>query len=232
MFLLAHEFQKRAIPVITSTTTRILHPTPEQSSCVLLHDGKEKTSARLAQKLSDTGHVTLAQGALPGGKLAGLPPVVLEEIFAASPAERLIIEGDGARTFPLKAPGKNEPVVPLSTDIFLAVAGLDCIGFPLADNTAFRPELIASLTGHRMGEPITATTVARLAVHPQGMLKGCPPGAGSCIFLNKIDTTDGMEKARQVIAAASAMQAATRPDTWLAGSVRNKAFFILENAGE
>jgi probable selenium-dependent hydroxylase accessory protein YqeC len=232
MFALARAFQKRGTRVITTTTTRILRPGPEQSSHVLLCSENDSITAPLAALLARNGHVTLAGRALPGDKLEGLPCRALEKILADSPADLMIIEGDGARNLPLKVPGENEPVVPQATDLFIGMAGLDCIGSRLCEETAFRPELIAALAGQQMGEPITAATIARLAVHPQGMLKGCPPGARSCIFLNKIDTTGGMEKARQVIAAASAMQAVLRPDTWLAGIVRDKECFMLERAGE
>jgi len=54
MFALAHAFQRRGIRVITTTTTRILLPTPEQSSHVLLCSKKEDISARLEQELDRT----------------------------------------------------------------------------------------------------------------------------------------------------------------------------------
>ncbi len=227
MFSLAHAFQRRGIKVITATTTRILFPTPEQSSHVLLCSKQQDISARLEKELENTGHVTLAKRILPGNKLEGLPCSALEEIFGQSSAQRMIVEADGARTLPLKAPGANEPVVPAAADLYIGVAGLDCIGRPLSKDTTFRPQQVAALTGLAMGADITPGTVARLAVHPLGMLKGCPPGTRSLIFLNKIDKAGGLEKAQQVIAAAADKPGTVQPDSWLAGSVRDNECVVL-----
>ncbi len=217
MFALAHGLHERGERVITTTTTRIRVPDQQQSENLVLRADAGYRDL-LEDGLARTGLVTLAEQRLPGDKLQGIDCATLEEIFTGSSADRLIIEADGARTLSLKAPGECEPVVPTSTDLFIAIIGLDCLGQPLTEEYAFRPKLVASLTGQKMGSTITTETVAKMAVHPNGMLKGCSHRARSVLFLNKTDIPQGREKALEIIRFARNM-AGKRPDAWLFGSL-------------
>jgi len=217
MFLLAHTFQQNKEKVITTTTTRILHPARHQSPQVVLFQEPDFFD-RLERNLNNHFHVTIADHILPENKLAGLSCDELQQIFAQSSAERLIIEADGARCLPLKAPGDNEPVVPEWTDVFISMVGLDCLGKPLTEDNVFRPEKVAAITGLHIGDKITPAAVATLVTHPQGLLKGCPKQARSVIFLNKTDIKDGQLMAEQVIQSAK-QQSGRQPDSWAAGSI-------------
>ena len=218
MFLLANELQQRGEKIITTTTTRIRHPLPEQSARILL-DEETDIGQQLEQLLTTTGHVTIAAGRLPDEKLAGLAGNRLQKISARSQADRLLIEADGARSLSLKAPGNNEPVVPDMTDCCIAVIGLDSINKPLTEENVFRPGQISLLTGLQPGEVITPGTVARLITHPRGLFKGCPDKATRIVFLNKTDIAGGRTRAAQII-HATAGAAGQLPDALVAGSVR------------
>lgn len=218
MFLLAKAFLQTGKKVITTTTTRIQHPDRGQSPRVVLLQESDFFD-KLERELALYHHVTIARHLLPENKLAGLSPEKLEQIFSQSSADRLITEADGARCLPLKAPGDNEPVVPRQPEVFISLLGLDCLGNPLTDATAFRPEKIASITGLHLGDEITVEAVASLAIHPQGMLKGCPKQARSIVFLNKTDIANGQLLAEKVIESARQKQG-IQPDVWAAGSIR------------
>ncbi len=228
MFALAHELRERGERVITTTTTRIRVPERQQSeNLVLRSDGGCRD--RLEDGLAQTGHVTLAEQRLPGDKLQGIDCATLAAIFAASSADRLIVEADGARTLPLKAPGEGEPVVPIETDLFIAMIGLDALGLPLTEEHVFRPERVAALTGQAPGSIITVQTIARLAVHSGGLLKGCPETAHSALFLNKTDIPQGREKAEAIIKLVRSM-AGNGPDAWLVGSVGQQRYTFFSPA--
>ena len=227
MFLLAHAFQEKGIKVITTTTTRILKPTPQQTGGVVFCDSNDFKD-KLQKYLKQNGHATVASHLLsPGNKLQGITFKQVEQIFEQSSARRMIIEADGARKLSFKASGDNEPVVPEITDVFISVVGIDIIGKSLEDESVFRAKLVSERTGLAIAAKITPLTVAQLAVHPKGLLKGCPEKARSYIYLNKIDIPDGREKALLVMEAAKNL-AGRKPDFWIIASTRDD---ICENHG-
>ncbi|MCK5809395.1 putative selenium-dependent hydroxylase accessory protein YqeC, partial [bacterium] len=154
-----------------------------------------------------------------GNKLQGLNCEKVEQIFEHSSANRMLIEADGARQLSFKAPGHNEPVVPQITDVFISVVGLDIIGKPLIDANVFRAALVSARTELPMGAEITPLTVAKLASHPKGLLKGYPKKARSYIFLNKTDIPGGKKKALSIIKEAKHLEG-RKPDFWISGSIR------------
>ena len=219
MFLLAHGFRKQGLGVLTSTTTRILYPNPDQSERVVLLADPDPEGT-IVRELQKYGHVTVAKHRIPpGDKLKGMSCSQLMRVFDQVGCEHLVIEADGARGLSLKAPGASEPVVPASVDVFICLVGMDIIGRTLDEKNVFRPELVANLTGLALGEPVTKEAVARLCVHPQGMLKGCPPAARSYIFFNKTDLPQGRHRAEQVMDAARRLSG-KKPNFWVYGSVR------------
>jgi probable selenium-dependent hydroxylase accessory protein YqeC len=68
----------------------------------------------------------------------------------------------------------------------------------LREENVFRSERVSRLTGISIGEKMTDDAMATLVTHPEGILKGTPASSRVALFLNKIDTPNGMEKARKV----------------------------------
>lgn len=118
--------------------------------------------------------VTLFCGA-PGGdeRLQGLDLETLEAIQEM--ADRLkfpvLVEADGSRRRPLKAPGENEPVIPGWVNMVVVVVGLSGLGKPLGEDVVHRPERFAELGGMNLNEIITPERIATLLIHPEGGLK-------------------------------------------------------------
>ena len=227
MFLLAHEFQKRGRKVISTTTTRILRPAPHQTGGLFLYE-HEHFKHGLYDCLNQHGHATVAQKLIPPAnkKLQGITCELVETIVNNSPTEKMIIEADGARNLSCKAPGDNEPVVPAITDVFISMIGLDIIGKPLTDEHVFRAELVSKRTSLPMVDAVTPLTVAQLATHPSGLLKGCPKKARSYIFLNKTDIPGSRENVARIIEAAK-QQGGRQPDFWISGSVQGNLCSLM-----
>jgi probable selenium-dependent hydroxylase accessory protein YqeC len=218
MFALAHALREQGEAVITTTTTRIRVPIRQQSENLVLRiDGGCRD--RLEEGLARTGLVTVAEKRLPGEKLKGIAAPVLEKMFTASTADRLLIEADGARGLSLKAAGPHEPVVPAGTDLCICLVGIDILGRPLTSEDVFRPELVAARSGTQLGAAISPECVARLAVHPLGLFKGCPQRARRVLVVNKTDIPGGREKAAMFLAALRG-QAGGGIDRVVSGSVR------------
>jgi probable selenium-dependent hydroxylase accessory protein YqeC len=185
MFQLAREMLDRFETVVTTTTTKIFPPGPDQSPCTFLLDSSDRPLS-LKQELERCGHITVGRSILEtSGKLQGITSDVVE--YCRSVADRVLIEADGASGRPIKAPEAWEPVVPDSADMVIHVIGLDCVGKPALAETVFRLEKFLSLTGLEPGRIIDAETIARLAVHPDGGLKGVPAEKPAVLFLNKSD---------------------------------------------
>jgi len=102
----------------------------------------------------------------------------------------LLIEADGSRQRPLKAPTVHEPAIPDFVDSVLVVAGLSGLGKPLTDETVHRPEIFAELSGLKINETITSEALIRVLIHPNGGLKNIPPQARRMVLLNQADTPE------------------------------------------
>lgn len=131
-------------------------------------------------------HPIIAAGSDCGAKLG--PPGNLSELCAC--CDFALIEADGARGLPLKAPATHEPVIPAFARLVVAVAGIDGIGQPVS--AVHRPERYAALIGKPQDAPVTAEDVSKVLLHPEGQKKGV-----ACAWralLNKAD--DGERRAR------------------------------------
>jgi len=102
----------------------------------------------------------------------------------------LLIEADGARQKPLKAPAAHEPAIPDFVDPVVVVAGLSGLGKPLTDETVHRPETFAKLSGLKISEAITSEALIHVLIHPKGGLKNIPAQARKIVLLNQADTPE------------------------------------------
>ncbi len=110
----------------------------------------------------------------------------------------LLIEADGARKRPLKAPADHEPVIPSFIDIAAVVAGLSGVGEKLTSQTAHRVEKYAELAGIEIGDELTLEAVARVLKSEAGGLKGIPEGARRVCVLNQADDPRRLSEAKRL----------------------------------
>lgn len=100
----------------------------------------------------------------------------------------LLMECDGSRQLPIKAPGINEPPIPDFVDIVVVVAGLTGLDKPLNRETVYHPDLFSNLGNLPEGDLISNISLARVLVHMQGGLKNIPNRARRILLLNQADT--------------------------------------------
>jgi probable selenium-dependent hydroxylase accessory protein YqeC len=138
----------------------------------------------------------------PDDRVKGPEPEVLQRLSRIARAEHisLIVEADGSRSHPIKAPGEDEPVIPRWVRVVIVVAGLSALGKPFSPEWVHRPERFEALTGAHPGEPITMELLTELLVHPQGGLKGIPANAERIALLNQADTPELQEQAANAAA--------------------------------
>ncbi len=102
----------------------------------------------------------------------------------------LLIEADGSRQRPLKAPARHEPVIPGWVDMVVVVCGLSGLGKPLSSECVHRPGLFARLASLSANESITSDALVRVLTNSSGGLKNIPPGAKRVVLLNQADTPE------------------------------------------
>ena len=97
-----------------------------------------------------------------------------QELFEADTGKKgraePLIEADGARHLPCKAPAEHEPALLSSSDLVIGVTGLSALGQPLGKD-CFRAERAAELLDCTMEHHITEEDLARLIASEQGQQK-------------------------------------------------------------
>ncbi len=192
LYALAREARTAGRTVIVTTTTHMMpHP-----ALPLTDDPDPEHLRRL---LEEHGILTLGRFLRPD-KLSGV---------GSAPACRAatdvtLVEADGARLRPLKAPAGHEPVIPPAADAVLAVAGMDCVGRPIGE-VCHRPERVCALLGRPPQAQLCPADVAAVLTHPLGGRKGVLEHMAFRCVLNKADTPerrDYAEAVRDRLAAA------------------------------
>lgn len=194
MFALASEFVANGERVLLTTTTKIARHEAFDSGYGVI-DSDDERIVEDARRASQAGGAKRASAMVAfrghsadGHKLLGFSPEAIARLRDDGHFDRILVEADGSARRPLKAPAPHEPVIPASTDVLIMVAGLNGLGLPLDEATVFRADRWAVLTGAEPGSRIDPESLARVALHKNGLAKDCPERARQVLFLNRSDT--------------------------------------------
>ncbi len=220
MFGLAKELATAGKKVLTTTTTHIFMPSPDQSPHLLVAE----TAGALVQGARSTldrfTHFSAASRALPGqGKLKGFAPEILDLLWQTSLFDWIIVEADGAKGKPLKATDRHEPVVPGSTTHLIHVSGLDGLGNPLDEAWVHRAPLFSAFTGLALGAAIDEGAIASSAVREiEKAAAISSPGIQKFALLNKADDLHRQRSGEKI---AQLLQARQRLDRIVMAALRD-----------
>ncbi len=133
-------------------------------------------------------------------KVGGVSSGVLERIWhlAADLNCQLLVEADGSRQLPLKAPAEHEPVIPPFSDLVVVVAGLSGLGKPLDERWVHRLDRYARLSGLERGQTITVEAIAQVLLHPLGGMRNIPAGSRKVALLNQADAPHLQAQAKKL----------------------------------
>lgn len=219
MFTLAQEFADAGERVLITTTTKIAKEEAE-NSWPSIHASDANTIIEQSRPhFSDHGGgavIATSGQAQDPIKLEGFPSEEIDRLKEDGFFDRILVEADGSRRLPLKAPAPYEPAVPNQTDAHIVVAGLNGLGESLSEETLFRPNIWAQLTGSKIGEPITPESLAAVIAHKDGLAKGCPPNARNILFLNRSGSMQSLFDAKKIIKILSETSG-RKPDLAVAG---------------
>lgn len=198
MFRLAKELLLAGKKVVSTTTTKILQPSSEETPCLFVHSDEEKLKQLALQHIEKFRHITLCREKLELRKLKGISPDLVNLLCNFLEIDVMIVEADGAAGRPVKAPREWEPVIPPSSTLVVGILGVDGFGKELNEENVFQAERISQLTGIPMRGKMTCEGMAILMVHPQGIFKGAPHSSRRVALINKVDVPEGMRWGREI----------------------------------
>ncbi len=135
--------------------------------------------------LSDLANrrVALAWRAVSDHKALGVQPQVCDRWFGL--ADHVVVEADGSRRMPFKAPLDYEPVVPSQTTTLVACVGAAALGVAIAEQCQ-RPERVAEIAGCSPEDRLTPQRLAAVVLSDQGSRKDSPPSARFAVVINQV----------------------------------------------
>lgn len=195
MFTLARELSEMGRRVLVTTTTAIMMPEREQYD-VFLSLSNEGDIDKLFE--SEPGTVTVLVGSfIREDKLKGIDEELVDKIYERCYFDNIIVEADGSRMKPIKAPREDEPLLPSVTKKLVGVVGLDSLGKPVGEETVHRAEIFKKVTSSREGDAIDAEVISKLILHRDGLFKGGEL-MERYLLLNKADSEELKSEAREV----------------------------------
>lgn len=174
--------------VLISTTT---HFGKEQASLADMHMVIEPEEEFLGVN-GENKKVVLITGRLTqDDRWRSLTQDQLDQLrrFAKENNYHLLIEADGARGRPIKAPAAHEPAIPTWAEHVVVVVGLSAINKYLLPQYVHRPDEFALCSGIESGAEITADGISKMLIAPDGGLKNIPENATRIVLLNQADDT-------------------------------------------
>ena len=186
MFQLARQFEA---PVIVTTTT---HLAVEQGELADVHYALAENAPfpALEQAIQENQVILLTGEPHSDARLGSIPAQILAQLksFVDEHGIPLLLEADGSRKLPIKAPAEKEPVIPEWVNAVCVVVGLSSAGRMVTAETVHRVEQFVKITGARMNEPLLFDHMEKMLLHPLGGLKGIPAGARRIVLLNQADS--------------------------------------------
>ncbi len=178
--------------VVLTTTTRIFAAQMSRAAAVC-------TTADVGwqQRLESFDTNLLVVGRIEGERANGVPPDLPAEWLARPRVDWVVVEADGSRMLPVKAPADHEPVIPKRTSLLVCVVGIDALAEPI-ERVAHRPERVAAITGLAPSQQLTPEALGTLLTSPRGGLKGAPDGARVAVLINKVESSAQRDAAHRI----------------------------------
>lgn len=192
LFALARELSAAGKRVVGTTTTRIATAEVLRAPAYCL----TQDLSTLEEKLREHGFCVVV-GGVGHDKAKSVPLELPAQLLARPGADYVLVEADGAKMLPVKAPDRHEPAVPPQTTLLAPVVGIDALSAPL-ETIAHRPRLLAALLGISLHETLTPQQIARLLTSEDGALRHAPAGARIVPFINKVESDRQMAQARDI----------------------------------
>ena len=184
MYQLAEHFASLGKKVLVTTTTHIFQP-----ACNFAQSLAEVEALWQAGSYAVVGNIEAGTD-----KLTQLPADVFETYSAL--ADLVLVEADGAKRLPCKAPAENEPVLLPVSDTVIAVMGLDALHQPIKE-VCFRLEKVQEVLAVTPEHYLTEEDAVKLLLSEQGAFKNVGQRT-YFIVLNKCDDKNKLDSALKI----------------------------------
>lgn len=155
---IGQELSQAGWRVLATTTTRIA-----ESQLRLIPGAlRAERGAHAISEALETDRFVFLYDEIRGEKVYGPPETTIGWLLDALDADILLIEADGARGLPLKAPYPHEPVIVPETTLVIVSALIHVLGQPLNEAHVYNPEAIIDQYGFYPGAPIKSPWLAQI----------------------------------------------------------------------
>lgn len=198
---LGYELAEVGWRVLATTTTRIGEDQLELFPCSMTTDvGSNEISAALTKE-----HFVFLYSTIDDGKAMGVQPTLIAHLIDAVDSDVILIEADGSRRFPLKAPFPHEPVIPPETSLVIPIASMSALGQPLDDDHVYNAHAMIERYGFPHGSRIKSPWIAQVIRDEELGLRGIPHNSRIVAFLNQTPAK-GYGRARARLIAKLALK--------------------------
>jgi len=225
LFRLAHELAADGWRVLATTTTRVAAAELRLAPRALTEDRVWASTAALSEALNTTRLVFLYSH-IQHGKARGISPDFIRALLDRVSSDVILVEADGARRLPFKAPYAHEPVVPQETTRVVLSAGMDVLGQPLDGAHVYNPETMIRRFGYPAGAPVLWPWVASVLRDEQLGLSNLPPAVPVTALLNKTPVSGPVRRQAQLI--ASLLLRSRRIDSVIIGDMQSRDEPVVE----
>ena len=194
MFRLAQELKAFGKKVLVTTTTNVAFSETSQADRLVINSSRDITSLFSVEP----GTVVCLGSSMVGDreKLKGIEREFVDKVYQEHLFDYIVVEADGSKRRPIKAPAHYEPVIPRETTRVIGVIGLDALGKPITDQYVHRSALFCSITGKKMGDTIDRKCFTDLILSQNGLFKDAPRECRRYVIFNKADRADRQEEAK------------------------------------
>jgi len=193
---LAAIYQAQGFKVCVTTTTKMYLPEDgEFAALVALASGQptQALAEQIAKADSQGGSAyflykqRLAVPANQPSKVQGFSVTELSQLAELGLFDVYLVEADGAKHLPLKAPAGHEPCICEQSDLVIGVTGAEAIFSPASPQQIHRWPRFSQLSGCVEGAEVDEAALSKLLVDPQGLFKNSPKQANKLWLVNKMD---------------------------------------------
>ncbi len=199
LFRLGHELSESGWRVLATTTTRVAASEIARAP-LAMRWGAPVGFEPLSNALERKGFVFIYDR-LERDKALGVAVEALRSLLDRVSSDVMLIEADGSRRLPFKAPYPHEPVIPPETTRVLLVVGINALGKPLDRDHVYNADAIIDQFGYPEGAPVLWPWMASVLRHESLGLQGVAPHVPVDVVINQVQAGSITQRRARLIAS-------------------------------